>query len=196
MKRFIITTVLLSGLTAPAWADFHAGMIAYRSVMFDVALENWIPLAIEGDARAQFYLGEMYMDGMGVPVKQDKAIRFYRQAAEQEHPGAQARLGMSHAKGRGLPQNYAKAFTWYRRAAIVGDLDAQYRLGFLFEAGQGTRRNLPQAYKWWAIAARWGDPDAALERDRIKAQVSGKELESLQQQVVMWRPSAGDVSYY
>lgn len=171
MKKFIFAMVLLVGLSAPAWGDFETGLMAYRNAHFKEAFRNWMPLVIEGDARAQFYLGEMHVDGMGMPVNLDKAVRFYRQAAEQEHPGAQARLGMLHAKGRGLPQNYAKAFAWYRRAAILGDLDAQYRLGFLFEAGQGTQSSLYHAFKWWAIAARWGDPYAAEERDRVKARL-------------------------
>ncbi|HEC11854.1 MAG TPA: sel1 repeat family protein [Acidiferrobacteraceae bacterium] len=196
MKQFIFTMALLVGLAVPAWGDYETGLMAYRNAYFEEALRNWTPLAIDGDARAQFYLGEIYVDGMGVPINLHKAVRFYRQAAEQEHPGALARLGMLRARGRGVSQNYAKALAWYRRAAVLGDLDAQYRLGFLYEAGRGTQPNLEHAFKWWAIAARWGDPDAAKERDRIKAQVNSQVLDSLQQQVMLWRSSGGDIYSY
>ncbi len=50
--------------------------------------------AKQGDALAQYRLGNMYVKGVGVPKDFSKAIAWFRQAARQNHAGAQLKLGM------------------------------------------------------------------------------------------------------
>ena len=47
--------------------DFQKGLTAYESGDYATALREWEPLAEQGDADAQFFLGEMYWRGQGVP---------------------------------------------------------------------------------------------------------------------------------
>ena len=66
--RFPIALVLsIVCLATPAWADFEAGMEAYKGSEYATALREWRPLAEQGDANAQFNLGMLYTKGQGVP---------------------------------------------------------------------------------------------------------------------------------
>ena len=69
--------------------DFGAGLEAYNAGNYEAALEEWRPLAEQGDAGAQYNLGFMYSNGEGVPQDYAEAAKWYRMAAD---PGA-ARSG-------------------------------------------------------------------------------------------------------
>jgi hypothetical protein len=105
------------GLTAPAWAGFDEGTAAYDRGDYATALREWRPLAKQGVADAQYNLGVMYGEGLGVPQDYAKAVGWWRKAAEQGHATAQYNLGVAYHNGEGVPQNYAQAHMWYNLAA-------------------------------------------------------------------------------
>ena len=104
-------------LTAPAWAGFDEGTAAYDRGDYATALREWRPLAKQGVADAQYNLGVMYGEGLGVPQDYAKAVGWWRKAAEQGHATAQYNLGVAYHNGEGVPQNYAQAHMWYNLAA-------------------------------------------------------------------------------
>ena len=55
--------------------DFDAGKAAYKQKDYATALRHWQPLAEQGDARAQLYLGQMYRRGKGVTKDNSEAAR-------------------------------------------------------------------------------------------------------------------------
>ncbi len=105
------------GLTAPAWAVIDEGKAAYKRGDYATALREWRPLAEQGNALAQYNLGIMYVDGLGVPQDYAKALQWWRKAAEQGHAGAQFNLGVMYGKGQGVPQDYVQAHMWSNLAA-------------------------------------------------------------------------------
>ena len=80
--------------------------------------------AEQGDAGAQFKLGDMYALGWGVPQDDARAVAWYKKAAEQGDADAQVKLGAMYALGRGVPQDYARAHMWSNLAAALGDQGA------------------------------------------------------------------------
>ena len=66
MKRIAIAAVLLVTLVGPAWAGFEEGLAAYERGDYETALNEWRPLAEQGDTTAQFNLADMYKYGKGV----------------------------------------------------------------------------------------------------------------------------------
>lgn len=108
------------------------------------------------DARAQFELGKEYYD-----FKDDeRAVYWYRKAAEQGHADAQFNLGLAYRSGKGVRQNYSEAVKWFRSAAIQGHADAQFNLGLAYRDGEGVRQNYSEAVKWFRNAAIQGCVDA------------------------------------
>ena len=63
MKRLLMALVLGCALSAPAWAGFDEGWAAYSRGDYKTALREWRPLAEQGDAVAQHYLGVTYDTG-------------------------------------------------------------------------------------------------------------------------------------
>jgi len=76
--------------------------------------------AENGDAQAQFNLGDRYRTGEGVAKDAPEAVKWYRKAAEQGYARGQCALGTCYANGVGLPKDDAEAVTWYRKAAEQG----------------------------------------------------------------------------
>lgn len=74
---------------------------------------KWYRLAADqGDADAQFNLGNLYNDGLGVPQDYKEAAKWYRLAAEKGTTDAQFNLGVLYSDGRGVPQDYREAIRW------------------------------------------------------------------------------------
>ena len=113
--------------------------------------------ADQGDAAAQYNLGDMYRRGDGVPQDDAQAVVWYRQAADQGDADAQNNLGVMYRNGQGVPQDYSQAMAWYRQAADQGYAEAQYNLGLMYANGQGVPRDLTQALAWYRQAADQGD---------------------------------------
>ena len=65
----------LSTLSVPARADVKAGVDAWQAGDYRTAVDEWRPLAIAGDADAQFNLGQAYKLGRGVPADLAQAQR-------------------------------------------------------------------------------------------------------------------------
>lgn len=61
------------------------GMVAYRQRNYGEAAKIWVALAMRGDIEAQFNLGVLYKDGVGVPQQHTEAIKWLRKAADQGH---------------------------------------------------------------------------------------------------------------
>ncbi len=128
MKRTRLSLSVVIGLVftllAPAWADYQAAGDAYNRGDYDTALKEWRPLAEQGDADAQFNLGVMYDQGLGVPQDYQEAVRWYRRAAEQGNTGAQNNLGFMYGNAQGVPKDYVLAHMWLNLVAAKGLKDA------------------------------------------------------------------------
>lgn len=90
---------------------------SYDRANYATALQIWLPLAKDGDAEAQTYLGEIYEKGLGVEPQYDVAAQWYRKAAEQNYSRAQIALGALYEKGLGVPKDPREAMRWFRRAS-------------------------------------------------------------------------------
>jgi TPR repeat protein len=113
-------------------------------------------LAEQGVAEAQWNLGLVYYNGLGVPQDYKQAAEWYRKAADQGFAKAQHNLGWLYEFGEGTPQDYKQAAEWYRKAADQGDAGAQNDLGTLYANGNGVPQLHSEAVKWYRQAADQG----------------------------------------
>ena len=108
MKKVIILILLLINLLSPAYADFQDGYEAYYRGDYKTAFSNMEPLAKQGDAIAQFIVGELYQRGLGVRQNYDQAIKWYKKSANQGDVDAQYNLGKLYQHGEGVKKDYKK----------------------------------------------------------------------------------------
>jgi TPR repeat protein len=80
----------------------------------------------KGNMESQFELGNIYINGDGVPINYKDAFTWYEKAALQGHADAQFSLGLMYDKGHiGIPKNNENAYVWYKLASEQGLEDAQ-----------------------------------------------------------------------
>ena len=130
-QRFILVAFLFALASGVTFAGFEEGDVAYKRKDYATSLKEFLPLAEQGNAVAQYKLGVMYENGRGVDVDYQEAVRWYELAAAQGHMHAQTNLGFIYGTGRGVKQNYQEALRLYRLAATQKDDVAQYSLGMM-----------------------------------------------------------------
>ena len=131
-KTLITTAILgfsLASFHSTAWADtpeqqFQQGFEATERGDYQTAFKLWLPLAEQGNAYAQFNLGNMYANGRGVKQDDVEAVKWYRKVAEQGNVYAQFNLGLMYDNGQGVKQDDVEAVKWYRKAAEQGHAKA------------------------------------------------------------------------
>jgi S1-C subfamily serine protease len=134
----------------------------------DAAEVNLVERAQNGDATAQFNLGSMYANGIGVPKDSAEAEKWYRKAAEQGHAAAQLNLGRLYLPVDGSPRDAVSAVKWFRKAAEQGYAPAQLWLAGMYEVGVGVPKDSIECLAWSNIAAASGGKDEIAYRDMIE----------------------------
>jgi len=153
------------------------GSTAFNEGDYTLALANWLPLAIQGDARAQTYLGEMYRDGDGVKEDFEEAARLFHLAAAQDSMRAQNALGLLYYKGKGVPLDHAEAAHWFERAAELGYASGQNNLAEMYRDGEGVAQSSVQAMHWFQEAANQGNARAQESLDAMLSKFDQDEAQ-------------------
>lgn len=96
--------------------DFEQGLKFFYENNFATAASFFLKAANQGDAEAQFSLGNMYAEGQGVPQDEYQAASWFRKAAEQGFKPAQVNLGVMYAQGQGVAQNMVESHKWFNIA--------------------------------------------------------------------------------
>jgi uncharacterized protein len=121
MKTASWFIVLLVVVSFPAFADFSAGLDAYKRGDYTTAMKEWMPLAQQGDAPTQFNVGLLYLDGHGVPESPVEAVKWFTRSAEQGYTEAQHNLGAMYASGEGVKRDYVQGYKWLNICAAKGN---------------------------------------------------------------------------
>lgn len=188
----VLAALFLALLAAPGVrAGGGDGVAAYERGDYAEAVATLRPLAEQGRAEAQFYLGQMYRKGEGVPRDRAEAASWYARAAAQGLVSAQYNLGQMYRTGQGVPRDPVRAAHWYRRAAEQGHPRAQDNLGLMYAAGQGVPRDRAEAYAWLALAAGRLDGRAERHRGALLSRLDPAELESARKRATAYAERYG-----
>ncbi|MEC4593758.1 tetratricopeptide repeat protein [Nitrospirillum amazonense] len=159
---------------ARLWPDIGSrleqGMAAFKAKHYAEALAQLTPLAEQGNADAQTYLGWLYEEPLvtitatgetpAFVPDNAKARMWYEKAAAQGQAHALNNLGSLYFLGRGVPEDQARGITLFRQAAAKGDLQAQDNLTMIYYNGVGVAKDTQAALMWCERAATQGDPEA------------------------------------
>ena len=147
--------------------------------------------AKQGNAMAQYNLGDIYYYGMGVDQDPKAAIQWYHKAANQGYVKAQYALGKIYYN---IERDYRKAMKWYRKAA-QGHAEAQHTLGQIYYSGIDDKygevvleKNHTEAVKWYRRAAEQGHEEAQYDLGFMYQY--GKGVEKDDEEAMKWYLSA------
>ena len=87
----------------------------------DAAPPSLETIAKQGDAVAQYNLGDQY-EGMEGTENHKIAAMWFRKSAEQGYTESQYSLGLMYLWGKGVQQDYREAEAWFRKAAEQGHI--------------------------------------------------------------------------
>ena len=155
IRATILAAALVLGGGAALAQDFNKGLEAALAGDFATALKEWLPLAEQGRAVAQYNLGLMYDNGYGVPQDYAEAAKWYRLAAEQGIASAQNNLGVMYEYGEGVLQDNVRSHMWYNIAAANGAEDASR-----WRDKAAAKMTSADISKAQAMAREWGAPAA------------------------------------
>lgn len=104
---------------AVAAPSIEEAEFTYERGDYTQAARLFTPLAEQGVAAAQFYLGLMHEKGRGVRQDHSVALMWFRKAAAQGYAGPQNNLGLMYERGRGVRKDVVRALMWYTLAATM-----------------------------------------------------------------------------
>lgn len=158
MKRIILLIMLC--FTEAISASSDVGFSAFESEDYKTAFEKLLPIAKEGNMRAQSSIGFMYYNGLGVSENKSKSAEYYEKAANQGDLLSMYLLANMYERGNGVVVNYEKAAQLIKGAANGGLPQAQNDLGFRYEYGKGVEQDYKMAILWYRKAASQGEDSA------------------------------------
>ena len=141
-------------------ADFFEAYEAFQRGEYGEARAIWSKLAYAGDVDAQFNLGTLYENGLGVEADAEQAARWYRAAAARRVDLARLALARLQRTGALEPEPDEDQIKLLETAARRGLAEAQYELGVAYDHGLGVTQNHATAAGWYQRAAEQGLTDA------------------------------------
>ncbi|MEZ5759169.1 MAG: tetratricopeptide repeat protein [Emcibacteraceae bacterium] len=151
MKHIYFLLLVLCSL--PAHADIDQAKEAYFMGDYSRAMNEFMPLAEQGNTYAQIKVGQLYENGWGTDINYELAREWFEKAAAADDPLAHVALGKLYGYGHGVPKNYSRAQTHLLKAADLGYPHAYYILGELHNDDFALGHNDDYALEYYILAA-------------------------------------------
>lgn len=121
--KIVITTLFCTVIfigSGCSISDYDKGFDAAEKKDYISAFKLWLPLAEQGEARAQSKIATMYQLGYGVRKDIEKAVYWHTKACEQGNRLSEFLLGELYDNGHGVPQDHDKAVELITKSAAQG----------------------------------------------------------------------------
>ena len=168
--------------------DVQDAKDAYERADYETAYKLFLPLAEQGDAKAQYFLGMMHSEGKGVPQDYQDAVKWYLLAAEQGKASAQYDLGIMYKKGLGVLQDYKEAVKWSRLAVKQGHAPTQFNLGVMHYEGRGVPQDYVLAHMWFNLSGSNGSKSGVENKHWAEKKMTKQQIEKAQEMAINWKP--------
>ncbi len=155
-------------------SDLQKAVDAIIENDFKRAIKLLLPLSKNGNASAQFYIGSLYFNGLGVIANEKEAdklhlssIKILKEQAENSNKEAISILGRILADGVQIKNtNFLEELKWLKLASSYGCREASFILGNIYNTGHKINNtnesdffpiiNKKEAFKWFKISAEQG----------------------------------------
>lgn len=132
------------------------------------ALKNLGEASRRGNHEAQYRIGLMYRDGVGLNANPTEAAYWFRKAGSNGHAAAQYEIARCFETGEGVLADRRVAAEWYWRSAQQGYAPACFRMGCIYRDGTGMDTDLRKAEKYMKTAAEAGVEGAGEALEEIR----------------------------
>lgn len=165
-KPLLILFLVISfhGISSEKIDNLELAKIALETKKYDEAIIFLTPLADDGDADAQYYLGDVFRAYDNKKMDLEKAYKWYVLSSKQGNSNAMFKLGLMYGNGEFVEKNYAKRNYWYERAIDKGHTYAKYNMGYSYLNGIGVVQNYQVAKTLFKSAA---EENHSLAQERL-----------------------------
>lgn len=189
MNRVVfVAAISLIAIAAPASGQsVRAGIDAWQRSDYAAAVAIWRPLATNGDADAEFNLGQAYRLGRGVPTNLATAKDWFEKAADQGHLDAETTLGLLLFQSG----DQAEGLKWLKKAAVQGEPRALLMYGTALVNGDSVTQDPVLGYAYVTRAAAQGlqpAKDTLAQLDQILPLADRKRGVGIAQQLAKAAP--------
>lgn len=126
-------------------AEMKEAKIADNQADFETALRIWRKWAEKEDTEAMREMAICYDGGYGVEKDDQKALEWYRKAADLGDAEAIYCVGSYY---HWHVYDYEEALEWYKKAAALGHAEAMLKIGQLYSDGDGVEQNFEESARW------------------------------------------------
>lgn len=111
-----------------ASAGYDEAVLAYSNGRYEEALTEFQRLSAEGDVQSTYFVGFFHHNGFGVKRDDAEAAKWFRRAADRNHPLAQFYMGKLSEQGKGVEKDPVAAYMWYALSvkSSANERDAAY----------------------------------------------------------------------
>lgn len=150
----------------------------------DQAAEELEHLAEQGDAHAQYLMGQLYRDGPLLIPDRQKAKDWFTQAAEHGLPEAQYAVGKLLLSNDWEVRDLDEGIRWMKQAAENRNQWAAYRLGKEYLTGEAVTKDTARAADWFTRSAEAGNQYAQYMLGKLY--LTGQGVDQDQAQAMAW----------
>jgi len=102
---------------------------------------------------AQYYLGLMYKDGLGVAQNSETAFEWMSKSGLQGYWQAENWVAYMYREGVGTAQDDSESISWSYKSALKGNVYSQFWVGYHYYYGLGTSQSYTNAFEWFHKSA-------------------------------------------
>lgn len=139
-----------------AFGQYNLGRVYLKGIGGEERREEGLALlkkaAEKGVPEAMYLIGDTERTASGGDLQ--KALAWYRKAAQNNHLKSQNLLGQVYGEGGKVPANPEEAFKWTQKAADRGSAEAQTRLGLFYLSGTGAEKDKATGAEWLEKASK------------------------------------------
>ena len=151
--EYLVSAALLLAIASPITAQsVKAGIDEWQKSNYSGAVAIWRQLAEEGDADAEFNLGQAYRLGRGVPTNPAAAKIWFERSANQGNVDAETTLGLLLFQSG----DQSEGLQWLKKAADQGEPRAQLVYGTALVNGDSVTQDPALGYAYVTRAAGGG----------------------------------------
>ena len=161
LRKLLFLSILLI-LSVSHAGEIEEGIRYFKDGNYEKARVLTESEQTEENMEAQYCVGLMYRDGLGVKKHEEIAAWWLEKPAKKNYVPAQYALAEMYSRDKKNSSKERKAIFWYGEAAKNGHPVAQYKIAeHLFSLWQRSPEQTRQAIEWYRQAAKNGQPEAA-----------------------------------
>ena len=142
----------------------------YKTALYYLSL-----FAANGDAKANYNLGIMYREGLGVEKDDVQSLTHFIEAAENGHMLGNYAVGLAFLTGKGSDIDAEAAIHYLSEAALLGHAISPVEIGGLYFRGRLVEKNFVSAHFWWSLAQDRNAPNASKNLDVLLSKMNQEQ---------------------